>query len=556
MISSHFDTMVSALLPAGQFALFRREDLPRLPKASLDLLRAEADAALKEKPDFPALTETVEKPERGNVALAARRRRLSALVAGEAVTQNGEKGEYLREVVNGLYALCEEGSWNETARRAVPKRSAPPDTRAAQTAELVAWTALLLGSALDSLAPGLTARAFEECEERVLRYLDDPACCEAALRRPDAPVVARAYAMACLIVPQEESARWLRLKNALRIADRCVTGVWLERTFAKEGLAGWLLSACAIADMALLVDIACDGQSGLREDEELREAVRLPSLLHVSGEWFWDETSAMKPRLPAEDVYRLGAVFDDDSLCALGAHLLKGEAEYAPRFDGVASRMLSALWRDSLEKESAKLPVAERVEVPSMGLYAAKALGEGFSAALRCGSLNLFLDGQPILIDGPGGAASRSLPVPFGGWQVRQSVRDAQARIDGFPTLTMDIAPSYPAEARVASWQRTVMLTGGGSVARLLDAFDFSGARSACSLRFITPHRPVVAVGAPRARIGGAYLEWEGALEPSVETVELPEGASIWCGCLYALVLTQSAQVAGSCWTATFTRAK
>lgn len=565
MISSHFDAMVSALLPAGQMSLFRREDLPRLPKASLELLRAEADAALKEEIPCFSLTDAFENLEKAEEARAARRRRLSALAAGEAVTQRGAEGRYLKETCNALYALCEEGTWSALSRRAVPQRSAPPDYSASMTAELIGWTALLIGPSIDALAPGLIARAFAECEERVLVYLDDPAFCEVALRRENAPAVARALASACILVPQEESARWLRLKNALRIADRCMAGNWLEGAYAREGFAGWLPAACAIADMVLLTDIACDGQSGLREDADLRGEMRLPAFLHVSEDWFLDEASAMKPSLPAEDVYRLGAVFDDDALCALGAYLAGREAERetadkaprAPRFDGIASRVLCALWRDSLERENARLLTARRVEVPSLGVYAAGSTNsEGFYAALRCGSLNLFLDGQPVLIDGPGGSASRSLPVPAGGAQAFKTVRDAQARIDGFPTLTMDIAPSFPPEARVSSWQRTVMLTGGGSVARLLDAFDFSGARSSCALRFVTPHRPVIAVGAPRARIGGAYMEWEGDMEPSVETLELPEGAQIWCGALYALVLTQKAQVAGGCWTVIFSRAK
>ena len=553
MIASHFEAMVTALLPAQDFQLFRRSDLPRLPSFTVDRFLSRAEKALKAGAHAPALADWLGSPNRYNEMRQQNRTALAALCLGEAVHQ---RGRYLPAAAELIFRILSEPGWNAAGRRHAPALQTMPDLFAAQTAELLAWAAVLLENALEEYAIGLRQGMYQACEARVLRYLDDPACCEAALRRTDAPEFARAMIAACLIVPQDESIRWLRLKNALRIADRCVSGGWILAALQRDGLAGWARSACAIADGVLLADLACAGQSGLRSDDSLAAEMRLPVHLHIAGEYFADEKSCMRPGLYGEDLYRIGAAFDDDALCSLGAKLDRIERESeSPRADradeNITARLLSALWRPSLEKDGGNMPPEPIAVVQGLQFFAARPHGKGFYAALQAGALALFLDGEPVLSYAPCGAEGRSLPEPDGKGQARLSCRDVSVREEGFPTISMDIAPSYPLDASLSSWQRTVMLTNQGQTVRLLDAFDYAGVRRYSRLRFVSEKQPVLAVGAPRARIGNAYMEWDGPTHASVEEVPCEGGKPMW-----ALILAQAESAAGGCWTCTFTRAE
>lgn len=551
MISSHFEHMVTTLLPAEEFCPFRRADLKHLPQRTAERFLLQAEQALGEPWTQPSLADWLESPACYDQKRAQNRRMLARLCLGEAVAQ---QRRFLGAAAEGIFLLLREPDWNRAGRRRVPAFSSAPDTFAAQTAELLAWALLLLGRDLEEQAIGLRESVLDACERRVLCHLDEPACCEAALRDTNAPVFARAMSGACLLMPQDESVRWLRLKNALRVADRCAVGGYLQSAWEKGGLEAWLEGACAIADTVLLTDLACSGESGLRTDASLTAEMRLPALLHISGLYFADEKSKMSPAIHGEDLYRIGATFDDDALCSLGALLdqrvqARYEDEnlsllqYRPQ-ESIVSCMLNALWRASLEQDGGAREESELSRVASLHFCAARPhAGNGFYAALMGGSPVLFLDGAPLL----GLGDVRSMPEIDGIAPVRVSCRDESMRQDGFPTISMDISPCFPAEASLSSWQRTIMLTNHAQTVRMLDVFDFAGARHACSVRFLCAEEPVPAVGAPRARIGNAHLEWEGPARARIE--ETPQGEHI-------LVLEKEESCAGGCWTYTFTRAQ
>lgn len=553
MISSHFEKMVTTLLPAEEFRLFRRSDLKRLPQRTTNRFLRAAEAALRTPAAPASLADWLASPVEYDRRRTENRQALCALCLGEAVSQ---QGRYLGAAAECLFLLLSEPDWNRAGRRHVPAAGGMPDCFAAQTTELLCWAAVLLDRPLEEYAIGLRESAFAACEIRAIAWLDDPACCEAALRRTDAPQFARALVSACLLTPQDESTRWLRLKNALRILDRCTSGGWLSAAFGRSSLPGWMESACALADAVLLSDLACAGQSGLRSDESLLAEIRLPARLHIAGPCFADEKCALRPEFSGEDLYRIGAAFDDDGLCSLGAFLDAREQEAEAQqgmvlrpAENITSRMLNALWRPSLEQDGGQLNEDPLCCVPWLHFYAARPHGgKGFYAALLAGAPVLFLDGEPVI-----GLCNqqRSLPEIEGVRPTRCACRDESLRAEGFPTISMDIAPSFPPEASLASWQRTIMLTNQDQTVRLLDAFDFSGARKGCSLRFVCAQQPVVAVGAPRARIGAAHMEWDGPTRASVETIETGTGAQAWC-----LVLSRDESAAGGCWTCTFTRSK
>jgi hypothetical protein len=124
--------------------------------------------------------------------VAARQQRLTRAVVMACLSQSRDQvrkpgssvlgQEWLDEVIDGAYLLCEQTSWcwaaheDAYARRGdvVPDRSAPYlDLGAGEVAAQLAWLDLLLAEQLDQRAPGLRRRIREEVLDRVVRpFLD------------------------------------------------------------------------------------------------------------------------------------------------------------------------------------------------------------------------------------------------------------------------------------------------------------------------------------------------------------------------------------------------
>jgi hypothetical protein len=86
------------------------------------------------------------------------------------------KGRYLNDIVNGVWATCEQSYWGYPAHLSLQKKKyglpdiAEPtvDLFAAETASLIAWTYYLLSDQLDSISPAITERMINETERRIL----------------------------------------------------------------------------------------------------------------------------------------------------------------------------------------------------------------------------------------------------------------------------------------------------------------------------------------------------------------------------------------------------
>src|SRR5919107_3713622 len=102
-----------------------------------------------------------------------RRLRLANLVMAELFEN---RGRFLDEIANGIWAISEQTFWGSTAHlglqkagTGLPDASEPVvDLFAAEAAALLAWTDYLLGARLDSVSPRLRERIRYEVDRRVL----------------------------------------------------------------------------------------------------------------------------------------------------------------------------------------------------------------------------------------------------------------------------------------------------------------------------------------------------------------------------------------------------
>ncbi len=110
----------------------------------------------------------------------AKRHALNGLVLAECVEQ---KGRFLDDIINGIFALCEESAWQLPAHnsyvRNEPQYILADSTRpvidlfAAETGALLAWVAALLQKELDEVSPFIVKRIQHELSLRIIEpYLN------------------------------------------------------------------------------------------------------------------------------------------------------------------------------------------------------------------------------------------------------------------------------------------------------------------------------------------------------------------------------------------------
>jgi hypothetical protein len=105
-----------------------------------------------------------------------RMKALQSLVFAECIE---DKGRFLDDITNGIWATCEESFWGVPAHLYIQKADLGlPDPRdpivdlfAAQTAALLATSVYVLDSKLDTVSPQLRRRVYFESERRIFNPL-------------------------------------------------------------------------------------------------------------------------------------------------------------------------------------------------------------------------------------------------------------------------------------------------------------------------------------------------------------------------------------------------
>lgn len=114
-------------------------------------------------------------------AYFSRRYALNALILGECVTY---RGHYMKDIVNGIFAICEESGWqlpaHNTYERDVIGEPLPDFSRpildlfACETGAVLSMAAYLLGDAFDKISPVIQRRIKYELQYRILTpYLNE-----------------------------------------------------------------------------------------------------------------------------------------------------------------------------------------------------------------------------------------------------------------------------------------------------------------------------------------------------------------------------------------------
>jgi len=567
--------------------------------------------------DWPALPATLflEFARNGNRSRYehehfARRRALNSLVIAECVEG---KRRFMDDIVNGVWAICEESFWGVPAHVGAQKAgSGLPDLAdpivalfVAETSESLAWTSYLLGAQLDGVSPLVRPRIALEIDRRVLTP---------SLERDFGwmgfhggrvnnwnPWCNSNWLASALLIETDEDRRAAAVAKMARSLDHFFDA-YEDDGGCDEGPGYWTRAGASLFDCLDLLYSASDGAINLYDRPLVQEIGRYIYRVHIAERYFVNFADASaKTGIPDSLVYRYGRRIGDDRLAAFGAHAFVESGGLASAFEGSGTwtmgRYLAEIFGVvELSRAEGRLPLVRDVwldgiqvmtardrEGSTQGLYIAAKGGHNAESHNHndVGNFIVYMNGRPMIIDIGVETYSRktfssrryeiwtmqsayhSLPTIDGVMQVpgRQfAAQDVQYTMgEKYAQLKLDISGAYPKEANLESWRRTIRLNRGRNVT-VTDAYALSKPAGEMALSLMTPCRVKAEEpgrllleeggdGEPRAALRVVYDK--DRLTVNLEIIDVKDGRlrGVWPERITRILLKASKPPAQDTWT-------
>ncbi len=544
-----------------------------------------------------------------------RRYALCDLVIAECM--EGE-GRFLDDIVNGIWATCEESFWGvpahigpQKAGVGLPDTSEPiVDLFAAETGALLAWASYLMGPGLDNVSPLVRPRIAREIESRIL---------VPCLEREDfwwmgfgdrrvnnwCPWINSNWLTMALLIERDDTRRLSHVEKILKSIDRFIDP-YPGDGGCDEGPGYWGRAGASLFDCLELLLSATDGAIDLYDNPLIADIGRFIYRVHIHEDYyvnFADASAIVRPA--AALVYRYGKRIGDGSMTAHAAWSAKrqdvagkGTSESIGRqLPGlfVASELLDApgdppLIRDTWLGEIQVMTARDNAR-SAEGYYVAAKGGHNAESHNHndVGNVVVYIDGKPVLIDAGVETYSRktfsgdrydiwtmqsgyhSLPAIDGAQQSPGQAFAARSvsyqADDGSSNLSMDIAGAYPEEAGIRSWTRAVALTRGQSI-DIQDSYYLSNPAGEITLSLLTPCEVTVESGGRIAlneaaldaerTSGTAVIHYDGdKLEATAEALAIgdPQLQRAWGDRLTRILLRADSPPTVDTWTLRIKRA-
>jgi hypothetical protein len=446
-----------------------------------------------------------------------RREDLAVLMLAECIEG---RGAYLDDVINGLWAICEESTWvipahlNHGRWAAEDSRELPDpedpvfvDLFAAETASLLAWVYYFLGGPLAARAPRVKRRIELEVERRVLRPCLDQDYYWMGLDH-DMPVnnwnpwINSNLLVAYLVFTKTFPAAARGAAKTIRGINRFIR-FYAEDGGCDEGPSYFNKAGASLFDFIEALG-QVTGVSYLYKEPKIRNIAAYIYKVYIGGTFYVNFADASPTvYVPAGVLERTGKESGDRTLRDFAAYLR--EHRYCRRDDMVEAcgysiyRLLAGIF--SLPPgpgEQAPLNIPrvnyfEGIQVLTVREHEDRA--EGFFFAAKGGHNNeshnhndvgnflLYRDGVPVLVDAgvetytrftfnekrytlwPMQSCFHSLPTINGADQApgpdRRAAAVSYSEGEGLTKFSLDIAGAYPPEAGVRSYRREFVFRPG-----------------------------------------------------------------------------------------------
>ncbi|MFA6294318.1 MAG: heparinase II/III family protein [Victivallales bacterium] len=471
-----------------------------------------------------------------------RRLALGSLVAAECVEG---QGRFIDDIVNGLWAVCEESSWILPAHNVVPRGREPlPDVHhpyvdlfAAETSSLLSWTHYLLGKRLDTVTPLITERISDEARVRIIEpflkgdfkwtgFMDNdpvnnwnPWCNSNCLTT-------------VLLLEPDAKIRHDTVRRILKSLNRFIEGYGPDGG-CDEGPSYWFQAGGSFFDCLEQLYWASSGKLDFYGEPLVKEIGRYITRTHIDRSYFINigDGGAIVKNITPDLIHRYGCRIGDRSMQMLGAYLHHElGSPLAISFCASFTRLLPSLlnW-SSIESDKSQPPFLRDVWMSDIQVMAARekaGSSNGFYLSAKAGhnaeshnhndvgNFIVYWNGRPAIIDiGVETYTAKTFsPERYSIWTMQSAwhnlptvngVHQAAGRTfaasdvaykadDKQVEFSLDVAKAYPAGAGMKSWKRTCRLLRGKSAAvEIKDEFELLAPTDDLSLSLMTLHRPV-----------------------------------------------------------------
>ncbi|MEK7397796.1 MAG: heparinase II/III family protein [Candidatus Poribacteria bacterium] len=463
-----------------------------------------------------------------------RRGALVSLVIAECMEN---KGRFLDDIVNGVWAICEESFWGVSAHIGAQKAgSGLPDVTepivdlfAAETSALLSWVVYLLGSKLDTVSKLVVPRIELEINRRILTPLmerDDFGWMGFQGQRVNNwnPWICSNWLTSALLIEKDEERRLKLVSKAIKALDNFIDP-YPKDGGCDEGPSYWGRAGASLYDCLELLYSATDGKIDAYNDPLIQNIGKFIYRVQIHERYFINFADAPAMLVPSASlVFGYGKRINDPNMMALGAW---SACEVNIKENGVGDsigRMLPAIFSvDEVISADAKPPLPRDVWLDEIQVMVARdrdGSSDGFFVAMKgghnaeshnhndVGNFVIYIDGKPILVDA--GVESytaktfsskryeiwtmqsdyHNLPTINGVQQLPGHEYSAKGVIykadDQKVEIMMDIAKAYPDSVNVNSWVRNVILNRGKNIT-ISEAYDLKEANNEVILNLLTP---------------------------------------------------------------------
>lgn len=501
----------------------------------------------------------------------------------------GEK-QYLDDVIDGIWCICEESSWvisahNVNAIPGAPRQEDYPlpdperpyvDLFSAQTGMILTLVRQLLQEQLDQVTPLLGQRISQEIHRRILDpFMTTDEFWWMGFLRKDlcnwTPWIVSNVMLCGLSEPLDQQTRNALMPRAFGMIDR-----WLdcvpEDGGCDEGAGYWNMAGGALLDCLEMLEESTGGKITFWGEEKIRNILSFPAKAEIGNGYFLNFADCdVRPYLSGERIQTAGEKLGIPSLISLGGRLRTDpttELSDVPHF----IRMLKMLFHPAAPAADFQ-PLSDiwlpdlQVRILRRGGWtlAAKGGHNGESHNHNdVGSFMLYLDGQPEIVDAGNmtytaktfshqryelwntRTAYHNLPLLGGKEQLagcEYRARETESLPEG---LKLDLAAAYDPEAKALSCVRRLTLTEEGAC--LSDEIQLAEAKPVTWV-FLLRNRPILtAEGLEAGRIQMRIPE---GYQIELEEIPItdPRMARNWPGSLWRVQITDgSAEKHQACW--------
>jgi len=441
-----------------------------------------------------------------------RRRALATLVLGEVFDN---RGRFLDDIVNGVWAISEETYWGVPAHLdlqssgfGLPDVDEPTvDLFAAETASLMAWTLYLLGDRLDEVSPLVGRRIRVELKRRIL----DPnlerddfwwMALEPSVINNWTPWVNSNWLTTVLIAEDDPDRRSAAVDKIMRSVDVFLNS-YPDDGGCDEGPGNWTRAGGALLEVLEFLKNGTSGLIDIYDEPLVREMGRYILRGYIGGDYFINFADA-RPKVtpPAAVIFRYGHRIGDSSMMEfasfLGTRQKLGTGYIQGQFGHLGRQLMTMFELDEMYAVDGVFSLPTDVWLPDTQIMTArssKLADEGLFLAVKAGhneenhnhndvgSFIIYADGRPVIIDlGPATYTRQTFSEDrYSIWNLQSGYHNvatingttqsfgaeyratdvAYASSPDSATISMDLTAAYPAGAAVTRWKRRITLFRG-----------------------------------------------------------------------------------------------